>query len=559
MENDFFFNYSENGGGAVYAHSTQPEIYYAFSFLSDKNKFYFNSTNGSGGAIFTRQSIINFHDNMICKNIANTGGGICCESLFTAETANNFIYANEANLSGGGLYLNDCQYYLPIRISDNVFRGNTYTNKGGGACIENCKHVNMDRNLFVSNTGPFTTSQGNGSYINNSSTDIFNSIYHMNVSASTYGALSIGGLQTQDTINITNCNFSSNDETGGIVVNVPISESQLNIMNNIFWGNSYRSIINPYNSAKLYPNYCWTNEFNLGNVEFLNSIIGTVPGWVSNVNFNLKQNSACIDGGNPQNIYNDFYFPPAYLNGPSWGTETNDIGATGGPKAANDSASILYHIPQIIGAEVAFTYSVIDPTENIVEFTDNSQVEPNFENHARWVFGDGESYGYLYTTTPPVSFTHNYDNDLTQVKVTLIIETPNDIVKTSQTVDLSNSTEPVLKGVTTQKFVAFKTTEADKILENSNDKIPAIDITIFPNPSSGAFTILLGTISIVAPPKITIYNAFGNLVTTIQKSEIINNEVYVNLANCPPGIYLVKIDSSGKSIFKKVLIQNSNN
>jgi uncharacterized protein (TIGR02145 family) len=77
------------------------------------------------------------------------------------------------------------------------------------------------------------------------------------------------------------------------------------------------------------------------------------------------------------------------------------------------------------------------------------------------------------------------------------------------------------------------------------------ELNIFPSPSSGAFTINIG--SAESYHLITIYNATGQLVF---ENKIGTEKIYpINLTDQPNGIYFIRLEGEKNSVIKKVLIQ----
>ena len=76
----------------------------------------------------------------------------------------------------------------------------------------------------------------------------------------------------------------------------------------------------------------------------------------------------------------------------------------------------------------------------------------------------------------------------------------------------------------------------------------AITAVIYPNPSSGSFTIQCET----APDQINIYSHNGKLVKSICKTGSTNSEVMVD--NLQSGIYLVEVQILDKKSWNKVIV-----
>ncbi|MCD4820037.1 MAG: T9SS type A sorting domain-containing protein [Candidatus Cloacimonetes bacterium] len=150
-------------------------------------------------------------------------------------------------------------------------------------------------NIFDSNAIVVTNCILNGNIIDNTLPDYYYYIYMINVDNST--------------IEFTNNNVTNNSLwLPGIGI---FNESQVNIYNNIFWGNScyfnhdWQVIVNE-------SDFNFSNNLIQGGYEGLNGLdiddeqeflatnsIDTNPEFIENGDFNLSINSPCIDAGNP--------------------------------------------------------------------------------------------------------------------------------------------------------------------------------------------------------------------------------------------------------------------
>jgi predicted outer membrane repeat protein len=124
-----FINNSARNGGAIYAiHGTK---------LMVESSTLFNNTADHGGAISIEQSNATLekcilHSNTAHSNIGN-GGAIAIDGKSTVAITNTSISNNTA-VSGGGLYIGDCQVF----IEDSVVSNNHAINSGGALyCSKN--------------------------------------------------------------------------------------------------------------------------------------------------------------------------------------------------------------------------------------------------------------------------------------------------------------------------------------------------------------------------------------------------------------------------------------
>lgn len=80
------------------------------------------------------------------------------------------------------------------------------------------------------------------------------------------------------------------------------------------------------------------------------------------------------------------------------------------------------------------------------------------------------------------------------------------------------------------------------------NELTSTDVTIFPNPSNGVFTIEL---SDVTKFNYTVIDVIGNVVNT---NNVNGNKVSINLSNNAKGAYFVTVESENGSITKKVML-----
>ena len=82
----------------------------------------------------------------------------------------------------------------------------------------------------------------------------------------------------------------------------------------------------------------------------------------------------------------------------------------------------------------------------------------------------------------------------------------------------------------------------------SSENFEMVSAKIFPNPSTGSFTVLCET----APDQINIYSHSGKLVKSISNVGSTSSEIVID--NLQSGIYLVEIQILDKKSWKKVII-----
>jgi hypothetical protein len=82
------------------------------------------------------------------------------------------------------------------------------------------------------------------------------------------------------------------------------------------------------------------------------------------------------------------------------------------------------------------------------------------------------------------------------------------------------------------------------------DQLEFGEISIFPNPSNGSFTIHLE--QFISPIKLEIINELGQLIFT---QNLTQNENYIQLKNTSSGLYLVRLTHENEAIYRKILIE----
>ena len=85
------------------------------------------------------------------------------------------------------------------------------------------------------------------------------------------------------------------------------------------------------------------------------------------------------------------------------------------------------------------------------------------------------------------------------------------------------------------------------------------NLNIYPNPSNGMFTIEWSVVSGQSPVRISIYDGLGQVVyDNITTQTIGNNKEQINLESLATGIYTLRMQTSGGSMVRKVVIMHKN-
>jgi hypothetical protein len=100
-------------------------------------------------------------------------------------------------------------------------------------------------------------------------------------------------------------------------------------------------------------------------------------------------------------------------------------------------------------------------------------------------------------------------------------------------------------------FKVSNGSDAEKI-GSHNEVFPIADIHIYPNPASGVFTIQLPQNGAATSWKIEMFDLRGQLLKSKTSQ---GREVKLNSAKFSAGVYLIRVQSKGRSISKRVIIQ----
>lgn len=249
-----------------------------------------NYVYGNGGGIYLQNSGSMMKENTICNNIAcGDGGGIhgieCCGNL---TLINNTIMFNKSLNCAGGMSLYDSH----VKISGNCFSNNYSLFHAGGILLLR-SNARVENNLVINNQTPEI---GGGLKVESSNPLLISNTFANNKSGIAKG----GGI--------------------GIV------GGNLNLKNNILWGNSDTQIKDLYYPVNLTVNYCNIQQDSIpgltansvGNINidplFINPSSGTGISYSGvNADWHLFSNSPCINAGTPDTT--GFNLPLVDLDG----------------------------------------------------------------------------------------------------------------------------------------------------------------------------------------------------------------------------------------------------
>jgi len=240
-------------GGGIYCENSSPLITY--SFLTN------NAGVEYGGGIYCNSSNAKIIYVTIQNNSTNYGGGLSCNNsniyVENVEIKNNF-----ANAYGGGIY---CYLESEATFKSVLLSNNSSLNYGGGICCWHCSDPILE-NLTISKN---SASYGGGCYSRGTSYPI-----------------------------LRNCIVSDNNADYGINVHSGSPKIEYCDFFNNGIGNFYGT------SDSIGVNV--TTNINGDSCDiFYNIQIDPLFIDLENNNFNLSENSPCIDAGDPDTIYTD--------------------------------------------------------------------------------------------------------------------------------------------------------------------------------------------------------------------------------------------------------------
>lgn len=128
------------------------------------------------------------------------------------------------------------------------------------------------------------------------------------------------------------------------------------------------------------------------------------------------------------------------------------------------------------------------------------------------------------------------------------LETPEVVYNTVGTFDVSLQVMSADSTMSTTKFGYVTVADYTRI----NEKAPAIEVTIFPNPSDGNVNIRYRTDGLKAE-RISLYNLTGNLIASQHVLGL--NQDMIQFTNLPSGMYLVKIETNKGIVTRKLVVK----
>ncbi len=295
-----------------------------------------SGTSCVGGAIYCTHSSPIIKNNIIIGNKASFGGGIQCWEYASPIITNNLISSNSGN--GGGIY---CYNHCDATITNNIITENVAGWGGGGVQIDMFSSVMLSGNLIAKNS---CGQKGGGIYCGNS-----------------YCSDKLPKI-----VNNTIADNISQHEGGGVY----FWHAFPKIRNSIIWGNSPEQVASGASSSIsiTYSNIQggWKGNGNINaDPLFVNPLNG---------NYNLQEESPCIDSGNP-----NFPFDPDNTIPDMGAYYYHHLIATHGPVVGNvTSTSARFAIRTFTNSSVKIILSRnsnkwYNPIYTNIAKTDNSQ------------------------------------------------------------------------------------------------------------------------------------------------------------------------------------------
>lgn len=351
-------------------------------FITIENcRFWYNRARMIGGAgAFITGGRCRFRNSFLYNNYSkhestkseSQGGAIYLSDVGT-EIIGCTIFRNEADY-GGGIYASSSTGKDAIEISEYTYINNNIAKfQGGGVSLKEYNgsmvRSHLGNNQIISPEDNF----GSGLFMYHSGQNfkLQNCLIYRNnnKNANSPGAgihiKEIGDPPTQpgSTISILNCTIWDHSQYGVYSDNA-LNSSKINITNTILYGNAGYGVSSQQGN---FDNPVFSTESS--DIENLPGSLNNYPRFISTEDLMLETNSPCIDKGNPDPIWNDFYKPPGL------GTQINDMGATGGP--LNCRSSGFYQISPSMD-EVAFFFELKRDVNGLVYFK-IADFDPEFD------------------------------------------------------------------------------------------------------------------------------------------------------------------------------------
>ncbi|MBZ0263933.1 T9SS type A sorting domain-containing protein, partial [bacterium] len=271
-------NEAQYGGGVYITNGSAP--------LIQNTLIQNNHVNTSGGGVYITASAPTFIDCIIQDNNSESwGGGVTCYNLATPTFENCTINNNECERTGGGMHISNAS---PI-LSHCLIRNNRSASWGGGVNCYNQANPTIEYSIF---RGNFAENSGGGLYATGESSPEVNNCTFVHNDVGGWGSAVY--TYANSTPSFHECIFANNTGNYGFYVNESVPE----IMYSDFYNNAQGDL------GGFLP--IWLGDIQLTNQNgtqcdlFYNFFENPRFANVGQENFNLNQNSPCIDAGSLQ-------------------------------------------------------------------------------------------------------------------------------------------------------------------------------------------------------------------------------------------------------------------
>ncbi len=239
-----------------------------------------------------------YSDSIFFKPASGNTSGWQGISFLSEEFSSALAYCRIEGTLDQGILINSGE-------PPDIYNCRIINNAGSGLLVRNSS-VEL-RNCMVSDNGK------NGILLEQAQVSAFNSIISRNREAGISSSYASDALTLLNSVVTDNKSFGIRSALGSV-----------SVMNSILFDNTPNELSS--DESKTQITYCAIGNNTIypgtGNIN-------DDPLFADRISYALTETSPCVDAGNPNTSYNDFYFPP------SFGTTRNDMGAYGGEDAGN--------------------------------------------------------------------------------------------------------------------------------------------------------------------------------------------------------------------------------
>lgn len=286
-----FNTIARNGGGVIvwgptvttthnefFENDIAFDIWSGISAVIDENIFRQNLS----GALRVGQTLFTVRSNQFVGNRSSLGGGAIWTSPQGGSAPGGVIVANvfvgnsaSGNSDGGAVHISRAASDSAFTVERNVFRQNNSPGRGGAFFLDGGRAVRMTDNLFANNSAP---------------------------SAASGGAVWVNATSNLTFLNNTLTQNTTGGGGGGLRIVVNGLTEQINVFNNIIWGNTAAGdgddvYITGTGASKIFR---FNNAHDLFGVwDLATDNLDVAPDFFDPVggDFHLRPNSPCVNAG----------------------------------------------------------------------------------------------------------------------------------------------------------------------------------------------------------------------------------------------------------------------